>query len=348
MSSVRGGAPGTDDAISVRDLCYSFRSLRSAAEGEGDRRRPSARRRETIRALQDVTFNVAAGESVALLGANGAGKSTLVKVLAGVLHPTAGSVTLFGLDPWRQKRRYRRQIGVVFGHRTQLWWDLPVADSLRFLGTVYQVERAQATRQLDVLTEVLDLGSLLRTPVRELSLGQRMRCEIAASLIHTPSVLLLDEPTIGLDIVSRVQLREHLRILTSEKRCTVVLSSHDLLDVEGVTNRLLILESGILFYEDSLRKLWEVLGPRTVTVSALLGGRVRAALVEALAERHAVVQEGSDTAGLGHELSFQIDRENLVAALGLILGERDVLDIRIDQPSIEQIVVELYRKTTSR
>lgn len=344
MSSASEGAPRTAAAISVKGLHFSFRSLRPAAEAEAGAGRVFARRRERVQALQNVSFRIAAGESVALLGANGAGKSTLVKVLAGVLHPTAGSVALSGLDPWRDKRRYRRQLGVVFGHRTQLWWDLPVADSLRFLGIVYQVDRSQGKHQLDVLTDVLDLGSLLRTPVRELSLGQRMRCEIAASLIHAPAVLLLDEPTIGLDIVSRVQLRQHLRILTAEKRCTVLLSSHDLLDVEGVTDRLLILESGALFYDDSLGRLWEALGPRTVSVSVLLDGRVPAALVEDLSEKNAAIRDGPDTANLGCNLSFQIDRENLVAALGLVLSRGDVLDIRIDQPSIEQIVVDLYRE----
>lgn len=342
MSSADAGGVSGVPAVSVRGLHYTFRSLRPVDEGGGARR--IGRPRETIRALRNVTFGVAVGDSVALLGANGAGKSTLIKILAGVLHPTKGSVELHGLDPWKSRRQYRKQIGVVFGHRSQLWWDLPVVESLRFLGIVYQVERREIRSKLELLTNVLDLDPLLHTPVRELSLGQRMRCEIAASLIHSPKVLLLDEPTIGLDIISRVQLREHLRVLAAEKRCTVLLSSHDLLDVEGVTGRLLILEEGGLVYDDSLHRLWETLAPRTVDVSVVLDEPTSPDLQSKLSTcgGELLTDENGFVAG-DAGLSFRIDRDRLVGALGIILDHGGVLDIRIDRPSIEQIIVNLYR-----
>ncbi|MFC4455862.1 ATP-binding cassette domain-containing protein [Deinococcus sonorensis] len=207
------------------------------------------------RAIDDLSFTVAAGEMVGYLGPNGAGKSTTIKVLTGLLVPTSGEVQVNGLVPWQERRRYVAGIGAVFGQRTTLWWDLPVAESLALLQHVYRIPAARYRQNLAAFTELLELGPFLQTPVRSLSLGQRMRADLAAALLHDPPLLFLDEPTIGLDVVARERIREFVREVNRERGVTVLLTTHDLSDVQRLCPRVMIIDGGRRLYDGALEEL---------------------------------------------------------------------------------------------
>ncbi|MEU6724958.1 ATP-binding cassette domain-containing protein [Nonomuraea wenchangensis] len=212
-------------------------------------------RKNVVHAVRDLSFTVSAGEFVGCLGPNGAGKSTTIKMLCGILTPTSGRVRVAGLDPSRRRTALARRIGVVFGQRTTLWWDLPLADSFELIRLLYKVERAAFRARLAELTDALDLGAFLRTPVRQLSLGQRMRGDLAAALLHAPEVLVLDEPTIGLDVVSKAGIREFLLRVNAEQGTTVLLTTHDLGDVERLCRRVMLIDHGRLAFDGTLADL---------------------------------------------------------------------------------------------
>ncbi|GAA1769026.1 ABC transporter ATP-binding protein [Nonomuraea bangladeshensis] len=212
-------------------------------------------RKNVVHAVRDLSFTVSAGEFVGCLGPNGAGKSTTIKMLCGILTPTSGRVRVAGLDPSRRRTALARRIGVVFGQRTTLWWDLPLADSFELIRLLYKVERAAFRARLAELTDALDLGGFLRTPVRQLSLGQRMRGDLAAALLRAPEVLVLDEPTIGLDVVSKAGIREFLLRVNAEQGTTVLLTTHDLGDVERLCRRVMVIDHGRLAFDGTLADL---------------------------------------------------------------------------------------------
>ncbi|MEV0387156.1 ATP-binding cassette domain-containing protein [Nonomuraea sp. NPDC050643] len=212
-------------------------------------------RRSLVHAVSDLSFTVSAGEFVGYLGPNGAGKSTTIKMLCGILTPTSGRVRVAGLDPSRRRTTLARRIGVVFGQRTTLWWDLPLGDSFQLIRHLYKVDRATFAARLGELTETLDLGSFMRTPVRQLSLGQRMRGDLAAALLHAPDVLVLDEPTIGLDVVSKASIRDFLQRLNAERGTTVLLTTHDLGDIERLCRRVMLIDHGRLAFDGTLDDL---------------------------------------------------------------------------------------------
>ncbi|GAA4919725.1 ABC-2 type transport system ATP-binding protein [Nonomuraea thailandensis] len=212
-------------------------------------------KRNVVHAVRDLSFTVSAGEFVGYLGPNGAGKSTTIKMLCGILTPTSGKVRVAGMDPSRRRTTLARRIGVVFGQRTTLWWDLPLRDSFELIRHLYRVERTAFAARLDELTQTLDLGEFLRTPVRQLSLGQRMRGDLAAALLHAPDVLVLDEPTIGLDVVSKAGIREFLLRLNAERGTTVLLTTHDLGDIERLCRRVMLIDHGRLAFDGTLDDL---------------------------------------------------------------------------------------------
>ncbi|MEV0612600.1 ATP-binding cassette domain-containing protein [Nonomuraea sp. NPDC050404] len=212
-------------------------------------------KKNVVHAVRDLSFTVAPGEFVGYLGPNGAGKSTTIKMLCGILTPTSGQVRVAGLDPSRRRTTLARRIGVVFGQRTTLWWDLPLRDSFELIRHLYRVDRATFLTRLGELTETLDLGPFLRTPVRQLSLGQRMRGDLTAALLHQPDVLVLDEPTIGLDVVSKAAIRDFLGRQNAERGTTVLLTTHDLGDIERLCRRVMLIDHGRLAFDGSLEEL---------------------------------------------------------------------------------------------
>ncbi len=210
---------------------------------------------EVVEALKDISFSIKDGEMVGYIGPNGAGKSSTIKILSGILTPESGTVSINGRIPWKQRKEHVKEIGVVFGQRSQLWWDVPVMDSFYLLKDIYSVPKQQFQESLTELIELLNLKEIARTPARQLSLGQRMRCEIAASLLHSPKILFLDEPTIGLDAVSKLAVREFILKLNQTKKTTVILTTHDMQDIEALAKRIILIGKGKILSDGTLLEL---------------------------------------------------------------------------------------------
>nr|AHF26237.1 ABC transporter ATP-binding protein [uncultured bacterium Contigcl_1794] len=235
--------------IDVRELRKTFTVRKKREKGK------LLREKETVEALKGVSFTIEKGELVGYIGPNGAGKSTTVKILSGILTPDGGEAHVGGHVPWLERKEYVRQIGVVFGQRTQLWWDVPIADSFSLLKDIYRVPEEDYRKRLDELTEALQLGDLIRTPLRLLSLGQRMRAELCGSLLHSPELLFLDEPTIGLDAVSKLALRDFLQWENRENGTTILLTTHDMEDIAALCSRVMVLGHGQKLFDGKLPEL---------------------------------------------------------------------------------------------
>ena len=208
-----------------------------------------------VHALDDVSFSINDGEMVGYIGPNGAGKSTSIKIMCGILNPDSGECIINERTPWKDRKNHVRDIGVVFGQRSQLWWDVPVIDSFELIKDIYKVRSNEYKNNLDELVALLDLSEIVKTPVRSLSLGQRMRCEIAASLLHNPKILFLDEPTIGLDAISKIAVRQFIKKLNMEKKTTVILTTHDMQDIEALTKRIVLIGKGKILLDSNLQEL---------------------------------------------------------------------------------------------
>lgn len=237
--------------ITLQNINKTFR-VAKRKEGLGAAFRALFQREyEIITALQDISFEIGEGEIVGYIGPNGSGKSTTIKIMSGILTPDSGICRIAGYTPWKDRKEYVRHIGVVFGQRSQLWWDVPIVDSFSLLKDIYEISEEDYRSTLEELTEYLDLTELLKMPARQLSLGQRMRCEIAASLLHRPKILFLDEPTIGLDAVSKLAVRDFIRKLNREKGVTVILTTHDMQDMEALASRILLIGKGKILFDGS-------------------------------------------------------------------------------------------------
>lgn len=241
--------------IQVEHICKSYRVAKRDAGMAQAWKSLFHREYETIEALSDVSFSIQDGEMVGYIGPNGAGKSSTIKILSGILTPESGSCVIDGRVPWKDRVHHVQNIGVVFGQKTQLWWDVPVADSFALLKDIYSIPNETYKQNLEELTELLDLKELLRTPARQLSLGQRMRCEIAASLLHSPKLLFLDEPTIGLDAVSKLAVREFIRKQNKLHGTTVILTTHDMQDIEALTDRIILIGKGRILLDGDMEQI---------------------------------------------------------------------------------------------
>lgn len=241
--------------ITMENVCKSYRiAKRNAGFGEAVKAL-FHREYEEIHALKNVSFTISDGEMVGYIGPNGAGKSSTIKILSGILTPDGGSCLVDGRVPWQKRIDHVREIGVVFGQRSQLWWDVPVIDSFELLRDIYSIPKQTYRENLDELTQALDLGELLRSPARQLSLGQRMRCEIAASLLHGPKILFLDEPTIGLDAVSKLAVRDFVRRQNELHGTTVILTTHDMQDIEALTKRIILIGKGEILMDGTIEDI---------------------------------------------------------------------------------------------
>ncbi len=241
--------------IVMKNICKTYKVTRRNAGFKEAARSFFRRETETVTALDHVSFTIHDGETVGYIGPNGAGKSTTVKILSGILTPDSGECLVDGRVPWKNRIRHVAQIGVIFGQRSQLWWDVPVIDSFELLRDIYSIPPDTYRANLDEMTELLGLSEILRTPTRQLSLGQRMRCELAASLLHSPKILFLDEPTIGLDAVSKIAVREFIVKRNRAHGTTVILTTHDMQDIEAITRRIILIGKGKILLDGGLDEL---------------------------------------------------------------------------------------------
>ncbi|MET8896375.1 ABC transporter ATP-binding protein [Streptomyces albogriseolus] len=304
------------------------------------RRRGLLRReRHQVRAVDSISFTVARGEMVGYIGPNGAGKSTTIKMLTGILTPSGGRLRVAGIDPSRERTRLAHRIGVVFGQRTTLWWDLPLIDSYKLMHRMYRIPDGRYRENLARLVELLDLGDLLEVPVRQLSLGQRMRGDIAAALLHDPEVLYLDEPTIGLDVVSRTRVREFLRQVNAERSTTVLLTTHDLQDIEQVCSRVMVIDHGRLVYDGALAGLHEV-GESERTLMVDLERECPPVEVPAPAR---VVRVDGPRQWVAFPAS-----ESAAGLVARIAERYPLVDLSVREPDIEAVIAKMYAERAGR
>jgi ABC-2 type transport system ATP-binding protein len=327
--------------IVVENLTKTFQIAECSPGVWGALRGVVRRRYRTVTALDGVSFTLAEGELVGYIGPNGAGKSTTVKILSGILVPTAGRCEVMGRVPWKQRVEHVARLGVVFGQRTQLWWDLPVIESFELLRDIYRVPQADYARTRDELIALLDLSGILDTPVRQLSLGQRMRCDLAASLLHAPPILFLDEPTIGLDAVSKLAVRDFVRRLNRERGVTVILTTHDMDDIEALCSRVIVIGSGRILSDGALAELRNrVTRERWLTVD--LESADDAASVRDEEDATVIRREGARVC-----FAFDPQRVAPAALIGRITARYGVHDLFVENPPIETVVARLYATQTT-
>lgn len=323
--------------IKLSHIKKSFKVSRRAAGFGNAIKSFFIRQYDTIEALSDISFEIGDGETVGYIGPNGAGKSSTIKVMSGILTPDSGNCVIDGRTPWLERREHVANLGVVFGQRSALWWDVPVADSFELLRDIYSVEPSEYKRNLDRLTEMLNLGGLLTTPTRQLSLGQRMRCEIAAALIHSPKLLFLDEPTIGLDAVSKIAVREFISDLNRERGTTVILTTHDMQDIEALTKRIILIGKGRILLDgglDSLRHRFE--GKRRLT--AEFRGKLDFVLPDG------VILYDNISASSSSRAVFMLDGCPVSRLVSELSAKVELTDISVESTTIDEIVLNMYRE----
>jgi ABC-2 type transport system ATP-binding protein len=321
--------------ITVENLQKQFRVNKHHRGILGSFRNLVTREVQLVRAVDGISFQVRRGELVGYLGPNGAGKSTTIKMLTGLLVPSGGVVEVGGMVPWRERERYVSRIGVVFGQRTTLWWDLPVIESLELLQFIYRVPKARFAQNLAEYRALLDLDPFLNSPVRSLSLGQRMRADLCAALLHDPDLLFLDEPTIGLDVVAKERIRQFIAHINQERGTTILLTTHDLADVEKLCDRVMIIDQGRLLYDGNLG-----------TLMTRFGGKRE--LVVELAEPHdqPVVEGAELVAQEGLRVTYRFDRNTVSASelIGRLSARYRLRDLSVREPEIEATVRRIYEE----
>ncbi len=291
---------------------------------------------EWKRAVDHISFEIGEGEAVGYVGPNGAGKSTTIKLLTGLLWPTAGEVRVMGMRSSERRASVLKCIGVVFGQRTQLWWDLPVADSFDLLRDIYAVPATEYRSRRDELSELLGLQDLLQVPVRQLSLGQRMRAELVAALLHGPPILYLDEPTIGLDVVAKERMRTALAYLNRDKGVTILLASHDLDDIDRLCRRVMVIDHGRLVFDDSLEEIKRAYGEeRTLVVDLEDDGQAIVA-----PEGAALVK----SEGTRHWFRFARDERTAADLISSVAAKHRIIDLTVEEPDIEYVISRIYQE----
>ena len=324
--------------ISVNNLSKTFKK---PIRGEGLRgmiKTLFSRKYEEVRAVDGISFDIDEGEIVGYIGANGAGKSTTIKMMCGILHPTGGSVSVCGMDFEKNRQKINKQMGVVFGQKTQLWWDIPLIETFKILKSIYEVPDEEYNERFEYLCELLDMKPFLTQTVRSLSLGQRMRADFAAALIHSPKIVYLDEPTIGLDVLVKDKIRSAIKELNKKYNITVILTTHDMKDIEELCNRIIIIDKGKILYDGSLANIKYRFGntktvyiPSTVELDE-----------EALKDKFSgvMVERGEENIAI----KFSLNELNLDDILLYLISTYHIKDFKIEDISIEDITKKLYEK----
>ena len=293
-----------------------------------------SRKYDKVRALNDISFKIDDGEIIGYIGPNGAGKSTTIKLLCGILTPEKGHCIVDGYVPWKDRKNYVKNIGVVFGQRSQLWWDIPIIDSFELLKDIYGIDSRTYKQNVSELSQRLNLETILKTPTRNLSLGQRMRCEIVASLLHNPQILFLDEPTIGLDAVSKLVVRDFIKEINAEKRTTVILTTHDMQDIQALTQRVMLIGKGQILLDGSLEELKKRVSDRKqITI------KHRGETPE-LCEGMYYLEQKDD------KLNISIDPKiiSVSGAIAYLSARTEIIDLEASDISADEMVARLYRE----
>jgi len=325
--------------IDVRDLSKTFSVKRKEAGLRGSLKsivRPEFRR---VEAVKGITFSLERGELLAFIGPNGAGKSTTIKMLTGILYPSGGQALVLGLTPWRDRRQLAYRIGSVFGQKPQLWYHLPPIDTFNLFAKIYELDDRGFRQRMAFLIESFEIGDWVHTPVRKLSLGQRMRCEIAASLLHRPQVIFLDEPTIGLDVVAKQQIRDTIKTLHEQEGVTIFLTSHDAGDIESLCKRVIIVNHGTILYDDRLSAL-----KRRYLTRKEIDVRFAEALTDGFRlDEVEVLKVGT----YGVKLQFDTRDTPVDVVIQRLMADRAVVDINIADPPLEEIIARIYQEPQS-
>ncbi|MEP6663805.1 MAG: ABC transporter ATP-binding protein [Verrucomicrobiota bacterium] len=322
--------------IEVHGLTKTFRTYKKKPGFRGAMRGLFHRKYEQVVAVKDVNFTVEEGEFVGFLGPNGAGKTTTLKMLSGLLYPTSGSARVLGYEPWKRDDGYRRQFALLLGQKNQLWWDLPARESLELNSKIYGIEEKLFRNTVSELTELLDVKDKLNVMVRELSLGERMKMELIASLLHQPKVLFLDEPTIGLDVVSQKTVREFLRTHNATRKTTILLTSHYMADIQELCQRVIIIDKGTIFFDGKLTAILDRFADsKLVTISC--AGSANGAK-ENLSKYGEVLQQS------GESIQLKVKRDRVIPVCKALLDELPVSDIDIQEVPIEEVIRQIFAR----
>lgn len=290
---------------------------------------------KTVEAVRNVSFSIEEGEMVAFLGPNGAGKTTTLKLLSGLIYPSSGTAQVLGFIPWERANSFRRRFSLVMGQKNQLWWDLPAQESFQLHREIYRIENTAFIRRLDELTELLEVKKLVGQPVRELSLGERMRMELIAALLHSPEVLLLDEPTIGLDVISQRKVQEFLRYYQAEQKITVILTSHYMKDVEALCKRAVIINDGEIKHDGPLSEIVDRFSQHKIIQLQFAAGESAGDL-----SRFGTLLEQT-----GPQTRIEVERQKVPAVLTSILNEYRIEDVGVQDRPLEEVIAEMFAAT---
>lgn len=329
--------------IQVKNVSKEFKKVIKEPGIKGSVKSLFHKKTEIVKAVDDISFDVKEGEILGFIGPNGAGKSTAIKMLTGILTPTEGEIVINGQIPYKNRKKYVKEIGVVFGQRTQLWWDLPLSETFTVLKEIYQIEDKAFKQRMDFLNEVLDLNPFITSPVRTLSLGQRMRADIAASMIHNPRVLFLDEPTIGLDVVVKDNIRKAIAEINKNEKTTIILTTHDLSDIELLCKRIVMIDKGKKVYDGDLDHMKEKYGKmREIHINLKNESDIQKL---SFAEKFGLGEDDLEVNLDGKKavIKFNSSKAQVSEMLSYILGTITVKDIAVGEADIEEIIRRLYK-----
>ncbi len=321
--------------IHLRDIVKEFRVPKRHPGKFGMLRALLAPEYSVKRAVDTISLNIEEGEIVGYVGANGAGKSTTIKMLTGILAPTSGTIEVAGLVPWRQRKRNALNIGVIFGQRSHLWWDLPLIESFKLIARIYGVPQAKYRANLELFSSLLDIGDFIETPVRQLSLGQRMRGDLAAAMLYEPHILYLDEPTVGLDVLAKERIRGFIEEINSSTNTTVLLTTHDLSDVERLCPRIIVIDRGRIIYDGSVAELKRRYTKKRLLTVQLEGEET---LLE-LADATVVRRQGAKI-----WLEYDPDAVTVASLISAISQRHQIVDLSVAEPELEPVIRKIYEK----
>lgn len=330
--------------ISVKNLSKNFESYKKTPGLAGAFKALFSREKIFKKAVDDVSFEIGEGELVGFLGPNGAGKTTTLKMLAGILYPTSGEAQILGFTPWERKNEYKKQFAFVMGQKSQLWWDLPAMETFILNKEIYEIDEKDFKRTLDELIELLGIGDIIKIPVRNLSLGQRMKCEIVASLIHSPKALFLDEPTIGLDVIAQKKMRDFIKHYNSACKTTIILTSHYMEDIVALCKRVIIIDNGKIIYDGQIASLIEKYAPYKVLKVSFEKPVRKKDLEKIIPSLKSYNMANKITSFDGGVFNIEVPRNDSARIAGQILNNFPVDDILIDEPEARDIIRVIFGK----